>query len=82
MKQISKFKAVYCSGIAIPNQASVAALSLLFEQVHLPNNLELVVDFAKRYRFLDVPEDLEFDVDATSEGLPACLLYTSPSPRD
>lgn len=50
MKELTNFNAIYCSGLLIPNQASVAAISLLFEKVYLPNNIELVVDFAKQYR--------------------------------
>lgn len=50
MQSINSFRAVYCSGLLIPNQATVVALGLLFEKVYLPNNIEYVVDFAKTYR--------------------------------
>jgi hypothetical protein len=50
MKELSSFKAVYCSGLMIPNQASVAALSLIFDKVHIPNNIEFAVDFARNYK--------------------------------
>lgn len=47
---LTQFRAVYCSGMFIPDHEEVAALSLLFEKVHLPNNIELVREFAKHYR--------------------------------
>lgn len=47
---INSFRAVYCSGLLIPNQATVAALGLLFEKVYLPNNIEFVIEFATKYR--------------------------------
>lgn len=50
MNSINSFRAVYCSGLLIPNQATVTALGLLFEKVYLPNNIEFAVDFAKKYR--------------------------------
>lgn len=46
---LTQFKGVYCSGIFIPDAKTVTALSLLFEKVHLPNNIELVKEFSKRY---------------------------------
>lgn len=47
---LSQFRAVYCSGMVIPDHEEVTALSLLFEKVHLPNNIELVREFAKHYQ--------------------------------
>jgi hypothetical protein len=41
----------------IPDQATIAALALLFDRFHLPNNIEFVVEFAKSYR-LTVPTEL------------------------
>lgn len=48
--QINSFRAVYCSGLLVPNQATMAALGLLFERVYLPNNIEFVIEFAKTYQ--------------------------------
>ncbi|MBT2949689.1 hypothetical protein PO25_17615 [Vibrio anguillarum] len=56
MKELSSFKAVYCSGLMIPSQSSVAALSLIFDKVHIPNNIEFAVDFAKRYKIRGTSE--------------------------
>ncbi len=50
LSTITNFKAIYLSGLIIPNQATVAALGILFEKVYLPNNIEYVIDFAKRFR--------------------------------
>ncbi|HVW67727.1 MAG TPA: hypothetical protein VHB68_02080 [Steroidobacteraceae bacterium] len=47
---LAQFRAVYCSGAFIPDASAVVALSLLFEKVHLPNNIELVRNFVAKYR--------------------------------
>jgi hypothetical protein len=49
MRSLTQFRGVYCSGIFIPSPATVTALSLLFEKVHLPNNIEIVKEFSKKY---------------------------------
>jgi len=49
MKEITTFNSIYCSGLFIPNQASVTAISLLFDKVYLPNNIEFAINFAKHY---------------------------------
>jgi len=51
MKALSQFRAAYCSGLFILDAEAVTALSLLFEKVYLPNNMELVREFSKHYRF-------------------------------
>jgi len=53
MSEFSKFKAIYCSGLYIPNPATVTALSLLFDKVYLPKNIDFIKEFSKRYRFGD-----------------------------
>lgn len=35
----------------MPNDEAVVALSLLFEKVHLPNNVEIIKNFVRKYRF-------------------------------
>lgn len=50
MKSINTFSAVYCSGLVVPNQSTLAALCLLFENVYLPNNIEYAVEFSRQYR--------------------------------
>jgi hypothetical protein len=47
---LTDFRAVYCSGAFVPDHSAVVALALLFERVHLPNNVELVREFVKKYR--------------------------------
>jgi hypothetical protein len=47
---LTQFRAVYSSGAFIPDASAVVALSLLFEKVHLPNNIELVRSFVSKYR--------------------------------
>ncbi len=50
MNSLTQFKAVYCSGLFIPDASTVSALALLFEKIYLPNNIELVQEFSKKYR--------------------------------
>lgn len=49
MRNLTSFRAVYCSGLAIQNQATMAALGLLFEKVYLPNNIEFATEFARSF---------------------------------
>lgn len=50
MRQLTDFKAVYCSGLFIQEPSTVSALSLLFEKIYLPKNISLVEEFAKKYK--------------------------------
>lgn len=54
----SSFRAVHCGGALLTGRATTA-LSLLFERVFLPNNVELIGRFAKSYRFKKIPENLD-----------------------
>lgn len=49
LNSITHFKGIYLSGFFISNPATVTALSLLFENIHLPNQLEILLEFAKSY---------------------------------
>ncbi len=49
MRPINSFKAAYCSGLLVPNQATMTALCLVFEKVYLPNDTELIVDFCRTH---------------------------------
>src|SRR5580704_16327378 len=53
--RLAQFRAVYCSGAFIPDADAVVALSLLFEKVHLPNNIEIVRSFVAKYRLVPKP---------------------------
>jgi hypothetical protein len=59
MSSLTNFKAVYCSGIFIPEASAVSALSLLFEKVYLPQNFELIEEFARKYHFVGKPNNAE-----------------------
>lgn len=50
MSNLTNFKGIYCSGLFIPDDAIVTALSLLFEKIYLPNNISFIREFAKKYR--------------------------------
>lgn len=54
-----KFSGIYCSGSFVSNPSTLTALSLLFEEIYIPNNLELAVEFAKHYRFTNLPDKLQ-----------------------
>jgi hypothetical protein len=67
---LAQFRAVYCSGAFIPDPDAVVALSLLFEKIHLPNNIELIRSFVTKYR-LDPAFGREFALSIsarTEEG--------------
>ncbi|MGA7720563.1 MAG: hypothetical protein WCA84_05230 [Ignavibacteriaceae bacterium] len=49
MKNITTFKAVCSSGIVIPDAKSVTALSLIFDKVYLPSNIEFIKEFSRKY---------------------------------
>lgn len=49
-KRLTQFEGIYMSGFFISNPAMVTALSLLFEKVYLPNQLELVTQITKKFR--------------------------------
>ena len=46
------FNGVYCSGFFIPNDAMFTAMTLLFDKIYIMNNLEYVIEFAKKYRIV------------------------------
>lgn len=52
--QLTRFSAVYCSGPFIPDPSAVTALALLFDKVHLPNNVEIIKAVARKYNFSPV----------------------------
>jgi hypothetical protein len=49
MKNITTFKAVCSAGIIIPDAKSVTALSLIFDKIYLPSNIEFVKEFSRNY---------------------------------
>lgn len=50
------FEAVYTSGLTI-DDSLLAALCLIFDKIHILNNLEFAIEFAKRYRFEHIDDD-------------------------
>ncbi len=76
MPSLTNFKAVYGSGIFIPQASTISALSLLFEKVYLPKNLNLVKEFSKQYRFVgkfntaeELIQDLFFEHSEKLSGI-------------
>jgi len=66
---LTEFRAIYCSGAFVPEADAVVALSLLFEKVRLPNNIEMVHSFATRYRLTNSSrEQISENVKVESEG--------------
>lgn len=83
MRSVNTFRAVYCSGLLIPNQSTVAALGLLFEKVYLPNNIEFVIEFAKSYRVQTKNERyMELEVSSDSPGDKNPLADLSPEQQE
>jgi hypothetical protein len=62
-KRLTSFEGAYLSGFFMTNQSMVTAMSLLFEKIYLPNQLELVIELAKKYKIettIDKQVDLQF----------------------
>jgi hypothetical protein len=57
-KRLTQFEGIYMSGFFINNPTYITALALLFDKVHIPNHLEFVIEFSKRFRFAE-PKDIE-----------------------
>jgi len=57
MSSIDTFRAVH-SGLLIPNRSTVTALSLLFDKVYLPANVEAVRAFSQSYRIRGDSDEL------------------------
>ncbi|MGD8307650.1 MAG: hypothetical protein PVF17_13415 [Ignavibacteria bacterium] len=70
MKNISSFKAVYTGGFIIPDAKAVTSLSLLFEKIYLPINIEFIKEFSKKYRleFKRSKNDLIMKLKITDEN--------------
>jgi len=51
VSDLTSFKGIYCSGFLVPDPKSLTALCLMFESLRIPNNIEFVQEFSKRYRF-------------------------------
>jgi hypothetical protein len=49
-RSLAAFEAVYCSGLFITDPALVTALAILFDRVYLPNYIEYVLEFPRRFR--------------------------------
>ena len=49
-KRLTSFEGAYLSGFFMTNQSMVTAMSLLFEKIYLPNQLELVIELSKKYK--------------------------------
>lgn len=74
MKSIAQFKALYYSGFLIPDISTVTSMSLLFEKVFLPNNINLIKEFSKRFRirnFTLPPLVLKSTMNITCNNKPA-----------
>lgn len=83
MRSMNSFKAVYCSGLAIPSQATVTALGLLFERVYLPNNIEFVLEFSKKYRLnVDRKWSDELSFAPLSPGVEHPFFGLTPAQQD
>jgi len=50
MSNLDSFRALYCSGSFVPDPDAVTALSLLFEKVYLPNDIEIICEFSRNFR--------------------------------
>lgn len=60
MSTFTSFRGVYCSGVFVPDPTSFTALCLIFENLYIPNNIEFVKEFSKRYRFESSTEHIPY----------------------
>jgi len=63
-KRLTSFEGAYLSGFFMTNQSMVTAMSLLFERIYLPNQLELVIELSKKYKIetsFDKEEKMKFE---------------------
>jgi hypothetical protein len=51
-KRTSEFKGILTSGFLIHDPRFVTTISLLFDKVYIPNNLEFVIEFSKKHKLL------------------------------
>lgn len=58
ISSFEKFSGLYCSGSFVKSQSALTAMALLFEELYIPNNLQLAIEFAKHYRFTNLPEKI------------------------
>lgn len=60
-KRLSSFEGAYLSGFFMTNQSMVTAMSLLFEKIYLPNQLEMVIELSKKYK-IETSIDKDFEM--------------------
>lgn len=67
-KRLSSFEGAYLSGFFMMNPAMVTAMSLLFENIYLPNQLELVIELSQRYRIeTNIEDDFEMGFERITD---------------
>lgn len=62
-KQLARFEGTYMSGFFMANPAMVTGMSLLFDKIYLPNQLELVIELSKRYRINTSINDIAISIE-------------------
>lgn len=63
--EFSTFSGIYMSGFFITEPRLLSTMCLLFDKIHLPNNLEYVISFSKKYRF-EKPYREEVNIESLS----------------
>lgn len=64
LSSFEKFSGYYCSGSFVSSPSTLTALALLFEELYLPNNLELAIEFASNYVFKNFPDSLKVEAES------------------
>jgi len=82
-KKVSKprygtFEAVYTSGLTI-DSSLLTALCLIFDKIHILNNLEFAIELSKNYKFETINAELA-ELARGMEILPADENYAEPNP--
>lgn len=81
MGRIETFRAINCAGSIIPDPEAVTAMCLLFEKVYLPNDLEIVAEFARHFDIKGVP-GANIRITFEGQSVPADDPFSELSPHE
>ncbi|UPW83556.1 hypothetical protein [Lysinibacillus sp. Ag94] len=64
----STFTGLYMSGIFINDPKSLTIMSLLYDKIYLPNQLDYVIEFSQKYKFAKYDSDLNVNLKPFSSN--------------
>src|SRR5947207_1954328 len=70
LPQFATINAAYCSGFFIDDDTLVTTMCLLFDKIWLLNHIDLVIEFAKKFRIqLELLEGVKFNFNAVTPSI-------------